>query len=226
MTKLVVEKLCKNYPTQAETLSVLDHVSLELNSGQSLSIVGPSGSGKSTLLQILGTLDRPTSGSIRYDETDPFQLDDSALADFRHHTIGFVFQEHFLLPQLSVLENVLVPVLAQSRVDSKQQRSARQLIDRVGLTQRVSHLPAELSGGERQRVAIARALIMDPAIVLADEPTGNLDKETADEIVSLLLEATNRSDTPPKMLIMVTHNTELASRMDRQMEMENRKLVG
>ncbi len=146
MTQLVVDQLCKAYATPAEPLSVLEDVCLELRGGQSLAIIGPSGSGKSTLLQILGTLDRPSSGRVLLDQTDPFQLDDAAQARFRHQQIGFVFQDHFLLPQFSLLDNVLVPVLAASRVSSVDQQRARQLIDRVGLTPRCATCPLNYRG--------------------------------------------------------------------------------
>lgn len=226
IARLVVEQLCKEYPTPVEPLAVLEDVGFELRAGQSLAIVGPSGSGKSTLLQILGTLDRPTSGRVLYDNVDPFQLGETALARFRHDQVGFVFQDHFLLPQLTLLENVLVPVLANSQVSSSDERRARQLIDSVGLTPRIVGFPTELSGGERQRAAIARALIMNPSIVLADEPTGNLDQDAADRTVALLQESTQGDAARPRMLIMVTHNRELASMLDRQMVMRRRKLQG
>src|SRR5207245_1638521 len=171
---LQIDQLCKDYPTRSGPLSVLRGVSLELNRGESLAVMGPSGSGKSTLLNILGTLDRPTSGTVRLEDADPFLLPEAQLASFRNRHIGFVFQEHYLLPQCSVLENVLIPTLAGPR-SAADVSWAHQLLERVGLKDRLEHRPAELSGGERQRVAIARALIHHPDLLLADEPTGNLD---------------------------------------------------
>lgn len=225
MSQLSVKNLCKSYPTPKEPLEVLDNVSFEMEDGESLAILGPSGSGKSTLLHLLGTLDRPTSGSIRYGSIDPFTLDEVQLADFRHRHVGFVFQEHFLLPQLSVLENVLLPILAQQSITAADQSRARQSIARVGLDGRQGHLPSELSGGERQRVAIARAMIMRPRVILADEPTGNLDQQTAREIIQLLMDSLKDSAASLKLLIMVTHNPELARLLSRRACMENKQLV-
>ena len=150
---------------------------MELTAGDSVAIVGPSGSGKSTLLQILGTLDRPDTGTVTIDGTDPFRLDENSLASFRNQHIGFVFQDHHLLPQLSVLENVLVPALAVGKTSADQLSYAHELVEAVGLADRHSHLPSELSGGERERVAIARSLLMRPSLILADEPTGNLGSQ-------------------------------------------------
>src|SRR5687767_2078188 len=160
--------------------------------------MGPSGSGKSTLLHLLGTLDRPTHGTVRLDGADPFALPEPQLADFRNRSIGFVFQDHHLLPQCSVLENVLIPTLAGAKENLEGR--ARQLLERVGLSQRLDHRPAELSGGERQRVAVARALIHKPLLLLADEPTGNLDRKTAETIGQLLLDMHQQEKT---MLIVV-----------------------
>src|SRR5262245_5914236 len=170
---LTVEHLTKDYPTRSGPLSVLRDVSLALDRGEALAVMGPSGSGKSTLLHILGTLDRPSAGDVRLDGKDPFALSEPQLADFRSRHIGFVFQDHYLLPQCSVLENVLIPTLVSHEDRGQVEAWARQLLERVGLAQRLDHRPAELSGGERQRVAVARALIQHPALVLADEPTGN-----------------------------------------------------
>src|SRR5437763_13774627 len=156
---LDVRQLCKNYPTRGGPLSVLRDVDLELQRGDALAVMGPSGSGKSTLLHILGTLDRPTSGSVRLDGQDPFALSESALADFRNRHIGFVFQDHHLLPQCSVLENVLIPTLIHPDEAKDAEAWAKELLKRVGLAERLDHRPAELSGGERQRVAVARALV-------------------------------------------------------------------
>src|ERR1700693_2027258 len=167
---LHVEQLGKDYPTRGGPLSVLRGISLDLERGQALAVMGPSGSGKSTLLHILGTLDRPTTGTVQLNGKDPFTLPEGELADFRNRHIGFVFQDHYLLPQCSVLENVLIPTLVGGR-DGQAESWARELLQRVGLSDRLDYRPAELSGGERQRVAIARALIRRPMLLLADEPT-------------------------------------------------------
>jgi lipoprotein-releasing system ATP-binding protein len=178
--------------------------------------MGPSGSGKSTLLHILGTLDRPTSGSVRLDGKDPFILSEPELADFRNRRIGFVFQDHHLLPQCSVLENVLIPTLIGPDKRDDAVNWASELLSRVGLSGRLDHRPAELSGGERQRVAVARALIRHPLLLLADEPTGNLDRHTAQAIGQLLLELHRQEET---VLVVVTHSLELARNFPRRMEM-------
>lgn len=211
---LILEKLGKTYPTRSGELTVLREVSVTLQDGEALAILGPSGSGKSTLLYLLGTLERPTSGTYRLGDQEPFKLADAELAHFRNRSIGFVFQDHHLLPQCSVLENVLIPTLAGPRENLEAR--ARQLLDRVGLSHRLDHRPAELSGGERQRVAVARALIHKPMLLLADEPTGNLDRKTAQSIGSLLLEMQQQEKTT---LIVVTHSPDLARTLPRQMEM-------
>jgi lipoprotein-releasing system ATP-binding protein len=197
---------------------VLRGIDLELQRGEALAVMGPSGSGKSTLLHILGTLDRPTSGIVTLDGKDPFTLPEPELADFRNRHIGFVFQDHHLLPQCSVLENVLIPTLIDPGKDSRgiAESWAKELLDRVGLKDRLEHRPAELSGGERQRVAIARALVRKPVLVLADEPTGNLDRRTAHSVGELLLELHRQEQT---ILIVVTHSAELAHTIPRQFEM-------
>ena len=216
---LDVAGLAKSYPTRSGELSVLRDVSLHLAHGEALAILGPSGSGKSTLLQIVGTLDRPTSGKVTLDGEDPFTLSDAALAHFRNRHVGFVFQDHHLLPQCSVLENVLIPTLVgdpQGRDRDGAEPWARQLLDRVGLAQRLDHRPAELSGGERQRVAVARALVRKPVLLLADEPTGNLDRRTAQAVGQLLLDLHHEQQT---ILVVVTHSAELAKAFPRQAEM-------
>lgn len=212
VSELVVEHLAKSYPTPGDPLVVLDDVSLSLSAGDSLAIVGPSGSGKSTLLQIIGTLERPTRGAVRLQGDDPFALDEFELAKFRNRRIGFVFQDHHLLPQLTAWENVLVPTLAMGTAGEAAIDRAEDLLSRVGLANRRSHRPAELSGGERQRVALARALINEPTLLMADEPTGNLDPRTAESMTELLLELQHNSPTP-MILIAVTHSVALASRM-------------
>jgi lipoprotein-releasing system ATP-binding protein len=215
---LHVEHLAKDYPTRSGALNVLRDVNLNLERGDALAVMGPSGSGKSTLLHILGTLDRPTRGGVRLDGRDPFALSEHALADFRNRNIGFVFQDHHLLPQCSVFENVLIPTLV-ARDDREAMKTwARQLLDRVGLSARLDHRPAELSGGERQRVAVARALIHRPVLLLADEPTGNLDRRTAESIGKLLLDLHREANT---ILIVVTHSMELADPFPRLFVMED-----
>ncbi|MEO1615598.1 MAG: ABC transporter ATP-binding protein [Planctomycetota bacterium] len=222
MTTLSVQQLSKSFPTVGEPLRVLGDVSMELAAGESLAIVGPSGSGKSTLLQILGTLDRPDSGTVRIDGEDPFVLSETELARWRNRRIGFIFQDHHLLPQLSVLENVLVPTLATGKVSQSHLERAQSLLTDVGLAERTGHLPSELSGGERERVAIARALLMSPSLILADEPTGNLDRRTAESITEVLkqLQQTNQA-----ILICVTHSESLAESMDSKRQLMDGQLV-
>ena len=209
---LVAEQLTKNYVTSAGELSILRGFDLVMNRGDALAITGPSGSGKSTLLYILGALDSPTSGRVTLEGKSPFGLSEKEQAEFRNSKIGFVFQDHHLLPQCSVLENVLIPVLAGSSDNSSAETRARELLRRVGLENRVTHRPAQLSGGERQRVAVCRALINRPVLLLADEPTGNLDRTTAETVGSLLLELNREENT---LLICVTHSSELADRFPR-----------
>lgn len=219
---LIVEHVAKQYPTRGEPLVVLRDISFELSAGENVAILGPSGCGKSTLLHLIGTLDEPTSGTITLRGEDPFAMNERQLARFRNQHVGFVFQEHHLLPQLSVLENVLVPTLAEGSPSDEQIERARDLIGRVGLAERIEHRPAELSGGERQRVAAARALICNPILLLADEPTGSLDRTNARAIGNLLLELQQQENT---MLIVVTHSTELASQMSRRLELDDGKLA-
>jgi lipoprotein-releasing system ATP-binding protein len=213
---LQVRDLSKDYPTRNGPLSILRGVQLELHKAAALAVMGPSGSGKSTLLHVVGTLDRPTSGTVRLEGQDPFALSERQLADFRNRHIGFVFQDHHLLPQCSVLENVLIPTLVAPDSRPETEKWARELIDRVGLSERLHHRPAELSGGERQRAAVARALIHKPTLLLADEPTGNLDRRTAHTIGQLLLDLHRQEQN---ILVVVTHSVELASLFERRMEM-------
>jgi lipoprotein-releasing system ATP-binding protein len=213
---LEVRNLSKEFPTRSGPLSVLRDASLDLAPGEAVAVMGPSGSGKSTLLHILGTLDRPTAGTVRLNGKDPFALAEPELADFRNRHVGFVFQDHYLLPQCSVLENVLIPTLAGGAGNKDLEKRARDLLERVGLSSRLEHRPAELSGGERQRVALARALIHHPELVLADEPTGNLDRRTAGAVGELLFELHRQEQN---MLVVVTHSADLARGLPRQMEM-------
>jgi lipoprotein-releasing system ATP-binding protein len=221
MSDLAVQDVTREFPTRAEPLVVLRGCSFELARGENLAILGPSGSGKSTLLQIVGTLDSPTSGQVLLGGDDPFQLNEPKLARFRNERIGFVFQDHHLLPQCSVMENVLIPTLAGAGATQEMFDRARMLLERVGLNARLDHRPAELSGGERQRVAIARALIRRPMLLLADEPTGNLDRTTAASIGDLLLELQQLEQT---MLVVVTHSLELAARFKRKAELDAGRL--
>jgi lipoprotein-releasing system ATP-binding protein len=216
MSGLIVESVTKQFSTRTDPLVVLRETNLRLTAGQNAAILGPSGSGKSTLLHILGTLDHPTSGSVELDGENPFQLDEPRLARFRNRYIGFVFQDHHLLPQLSALENVLVPTVADGRPGATEIERARQLLDRVGLGNRLDHRPAELSGGERQRVGVARALIRQPKLLLADEPTGNLDRHSAAAIGQLLVELQQQENA---MLVVVTHSPELANLLDDRYEL-------
>ncbi|MBS0263575.1 MAG: ABC transporter ATP-binding protein [Planctomycetes bacterium] len=211
----------KSYPIPGGELPILVDVNLRLSRGDALAITGPSGAGKSTLLYMIGTLDTPTAGAVRILGTDPFALGSADLARFRNANIGFVFQEHYLLPQCSVLENVLIPTLAGDGAEAAQAR-AQQLLARVGLAERLRHRPAELSGGERQRVAICRALINQPPILLADEPTGNLDRHTAEAVGGLLLELSREQNA---MLMVVTHSAELAASLPRRADLVDGKLV-
>ncbi|MFN7805907.1 MAG: ABC transporter ATP-binding protein [Planctomycetaceae bacterium] len=218
---LQVEHLSKRYRGGAGEVSVLADVNLTLRRGDALAIMGPSGSGKSTLLYILGTLDTPSGGSVKVEGRNPFELPAETLAAFRNRCIGFVFQDHCLLPQCTVLENVLVPTLAADSADPQAESRARELLRRVGLAERITHFPAELSGGERQRVSICRALINQPRLLLADEPTGNLDRTTAHTIGTLLLEVCRELET---VLITVTHSPELAARFPRRVELVEGRL--
>jgi len=217
---LSVEGVSKSYPTPSGPLMVLENVSFGLAAGESLCVVGPSGSGKSTLLYVLGTLERPSAGRVSFDGRDVHALAEPELAAFRNREIGFVFQDHFLLPQLSVLENVLAPTLVASEAGAFRER-ARTLLERVGLQDRLLHRPAELSGGERQRVALARALVMRPRLLLCDEPTGNLDADSARTVADLILEL-HRAE--PSVLVLVTHSGELASRLPQRRRMVGRRL--
>jgi lipoprotein-releasing system ATP-binding protein len=218
---LVVEALGKEYPTRNGPLVVLRGIDLRLERGESLAVTGPSGSGKSTLLHVLGTLDRPSRGHVQLDNQNPFTLPEPELARFRNHKIGFVFQDHHLLPQCSVLENVLIPTLVADGPAKPVEDWAKTLLDRVGLTGRLNHRPAELSGGERQRVAVARALVLKPVLLLADEPTGNLDRTTAKAVGELLLDLHKQEQT---MLVVVTHSADLAGLFPRRLEMNEGRL--
>lgn len=219
---LKVENISKEYPAPNGPLGIVSGVSLSLERGDAVSIMGPSGSGKSTLLYIVGALEPPTSGTVTLDGQNPFQLKEKELAAFRNKEIGFIFQDHCLLPQCSVLENVLTPTLV-SAVDgnANAEERAHGLLELVGLADRLDHRPAQLSGGEKQRVALARALIMKPQLLLCDEPTGNLDHKSAEVVASLLLELHEQQQT---VLVVVTHSAELAARFPSRYELMDQQL--
>ncbi len=222
-TSLKVSEVHKNFGNAARSVEVLRGISFEMTQGQRLALTGPSGSGKSTLLHLIGTLDTPSAGTIEINSENPFELSEPRLAKFRNKVIGFVFQDHHLLPQYSVLENVLMPTLAFKRRDAEIEVRARVLLEGVGLSHRLSHRPAALSGGECQRVAVARALINRPSLLLCDEPTGNLDRSTADTVATLLFEL---HQAEQNILIVVTHNLELAGRFERRFELVNGGIEG
>jgi lipoprotein-releasing system ATP-binding protein len=220
---LEVAHVSKQYATPRGPLPVLSDVNVSLAPGEAAAIMGPSGSGKSSLLYVLGALEPPSAGTVTLGGTNPFTLGAAALADFRNAAIGFVFQDHCLLPQCSVLENVLVPTLVarQNGHGAVDMEHARSLVEQVGLADRIDHRPATLSGGERQRVAIARALIRRPRLLLCDEPTGNLDPRTAETVAALLLDLHGRQQN---ILVVVTHNAALASRFPIRFELADQKL--
>jgi lipoprotein-releasing system ATP-binding protein len=214
--RIEVRKLGKAYIHSGQALPVLRDVDLMLEPGDMVAVVGASGVGKSTLLQILGTLDLPTSGSIKFDGHELTQLSSAMLADFRNRRIGFVFQFHHLLPEFTAVENVMMPALIQKMPVAKARAMAKDILGRVGLGHRLTHRPSELSGGEQQRVALARAMVLGPSLLLADEPTGNLDRSTGEAIHQLFLDLNaERGST----LLVVTHNPELARLMPRRMRM-------
>ena len=223
---LAVVSVSKSYPTPRGPLSVLSDVSFTLEPGQAAAITGPSGSGKSTLLYILGALEPPSSGTVTLGGRDPFSLTPAQLADFRNQQLGFVFQDHCLLPQCSVIENVLVPTLVAGRATragaGDRGAQARELLGQVGLADRLEHRPGELSGGEKQRVAIARALIHQPRLMLCDEPTGNLDQASASTVAALLLDLHRRHQN---ILIVVTHSERLASEFPIRFEINAGRLA-
>lgn len=225
---LRAEHITKEYASPRGPLQILADVSFSLAPGNAAAVMGPSGSGKSSLLYILGALEPPSSGSVTLDGQNPFALAPAALAAFRNTSIGFVFQDHCLLPQCTVLENVLIPTLvAKSGGNAGHERDAtlrraRELVEQVGLADRMDHRPAELSGGERQRVAIARALIRTPRLVLCDEPTGNLDRAAAETVASLLLDLHRQQQT---ILVVVTHSLQLAAHFPIQFELADKTLL-
>ena len=218
---LEVSGLVKDYPAPAGFLRVLDGVDLQLRPGEAASVMGASGCGKSTLLFLLGAIETPSDGVVRLDGVDPHELSLDDQARFRRDRVGFVFQDHCLLPQCTALENVLAPTLPDPREGDRPRAAA--LLDRVGLSGRVDHLPAELSGGEKQRVAIARALVRAPRLLLCDEPTGNLDGESAAGVADLLLEAGALDEG--RMVVLVTHDAELGGRFPKRYRMHGGRLT-
>ena len=215
---LVLRRLSKSFDGADGEVPVLVDVDLAVEAGASVAVTGPSGSGKSTLLHLIGSLDEPTGGSLEVDGVDPFALGETDLARFRNDVVGFVFQDHHLLPQLDVLENVLLPTLAFGAPDDADEERARQLIERVGLSHRLGHRPGQLSGGERQRAAVARALIRRPRLLLCDEPTGGLDRTTAGAVADLLFQLHRQEDA---LLLLATHHEGLAGRCDRVLELRD-----
>jgi lipoprotein-releasing system ATP-binding protein len=214
--------LKKSFQSATNTIEVLQHVDFELYAGETIAVVGASGIGKSTLLHILGTLDYPDSGELRFNGEDVFAYEDQKLARFRNQTMGFVFQFHHLLPEFSALENVMMPALIQGVEKARAKQLAVNILDRVGLANRLNQKVPDLSGGEQQRVALARALVLKPAILLADEPTGNLDRQNSDQVHNLLLELNREMGMS---IVVVTHNSELADCMERRATISQGRLT-
>ncbi len=222
-TLIQVSALQKSFPSSdAAQIEILNGVSFDLRAGETLAIVGASGIGKSTLLHILGTLDRPDDGRIMFRDVDLFAMNPDRLAGFRNRSIGFVFQFHHLLPEFTTLENVMMPALIDGQARKAARRRAQELLVRVGLAQRLSHRVTQLSGGEQQRVALARAIVQKPPLLLADEPTGNLDKRNGESVHQLLMSLNRELGMT---LVVVTHNPELADLMDRRITIADGRLV-
>ncbi|MEW6601084.1 MAG: ABC transporter ATP-binding protein [Nitrospirota bacterium] len=216
-----VNGLNKTYSIPGRNLHILKDISLDVQKGELAALMGPSGVGKSTLLHILGTLDRPTSGTIMYEGSDVFKLKPDALAAFRSRSVGFIFQFHHLLPEFNTIENTVMPALIAGIGFREAEKKAAQLLAEVGLSDRLYHRPGELSGGEQQRVAVARALMLDPKVVLADEPTGNLDTSTGEDLFRLMMELNRKGIT----FIIVTHNEALAAQCGRTIRMKDGMIV-
>lgn len=216
-----LRQVSRHFQVGDQTVHALDHVDLAIESGEFISIMGPSGSGKSTLLNILGLLDRPTLGSYRLDGTDVAKLDDSRLADQRQQNIGFVFQSFHLIPRLNALENVELPMVLASVPMATRRERARQVLQSMGLGERLDHRPDQLSGGERQRVAIGRAIVMSPKVLLADEPTGNLDSQSSKEVIDIL----HRLNRDGLSLLVVTHDPEIGGQARRRLAMRDGRII-
>lgn len=222
MPILNIRNLCKSYKMgRSQTLNVLKGIDLEIEEGQIIAVVGPSGVGKSTLLQIIGALDKPTEGDVEIAGQNLFQYDEDKLALLRNKTVGFIYQFHHLLPEFTAIENIMMPALIAGKRQNEIKGRAMELLEKVGLQDRGSHRPTEMSGGEQQRVAVARALMNHPKLVLADEPTGNLDMQTANSLHDLLWSISRETK---QTLIIVTHNQELAQRADRIVELYDGKI--
>lgn len=221
MDSIRIEGLTKSYGKGEAKIEVLKDLTLKIDGGESLAILGASGAGKSTFLNIIGALDHPTSGSVFYGDEMIFNMDERKLAAFRNKMVGFVFQSHHLLPEFSAVENVMLPALIGGVDFNEARESATKLLSRVGLGKRLEHKPGELSGGEQQRCAIVRALIQSPKVILADEPTGNLDSRTGEEVFELLLELNNEDKTS---LVVVTHNEGLADKLSRRVRMTDGRM--
>jgi lipoprotein-releasing system ATP-binding protein len=216
-----VSELNKTFQTPGRKLHILKDITVDIFQGEMTALMGPSGVGKSTLLHILGTLDRPSSGNVLFEDVDVFELKEDPLAEFRSRSVGFVFQFHHLLPEFNTMENVMMPAFVAGKNEHEAEKKARTLLEYVGLSDRLSHKPGELSGGEQQRVAVARALMLDPKVVLADEPTGNLDTENGQELFNLLKKINKKGIT----FVIVTHNEDLASQCDRTNKMKDGRIV-
>ncbi len=222
MSHIILKDVCRAYGTRDKTVEVLRGVNLEIERGETVAIVGASGAGKSTLLNVMGALDRPTSGEVFFSGESVSAMDDSRLAAFRNSTVGFVFQFHHLLPEFTALENVMLPALIGGCDRADAGKRSKELLSEVGLGQRLTHKPGELSGGEQQRCAIVRSLVCTPEVILADEPTGNLDARTGDDVFKLLLDFNREKNIS---LVVVTHNEALAARMSRRLEMVDGRLM-
>jgi lipoprotein-releasing system ATP-binding protein len=219
---ITVTSLYKSFPMGGQTLTVLKGVDLQIQRGELIAIVGASGAGKSTLLHIIGTLDRPTTGTVHFDGQDMFQMSEGEQADFRNRRIGFVFQFHHLLPEFTAIENACMPALIQRRSPAEIEPEAIALLQEVGLGARLHHKPGELSGGEQQRVAVARALLQKPDLVLADEPTGNLDTHTGEALFAMMRKLNKARGTT---FVIVTHNDKLSGQADRIVHMQDGQIV-
>lgn len=223
MPQIEITNVEKTYGAGSpRALTVLKNVSFTVEKGEIIGIVGPSGAGKSTLLNIAGLLERPSQGSVKFDGFDPFSLSPERLADFRNIRVGFVFQLHHLLPEFTALENVMLPLMISGKTRKEASAAAKEILGQLGLAERLTHRPTELSGGEQQRIALARAAVNHPNVILADEPTGNLDRETGEKVFDLLLDL---NASLKITLLVVTHSVELASKMQRVLRLEDGKLV-